>query len=66
MSSTRTCLGDVVAGVSRIGNSAMIYQHCAACGILLEEAVHAPSEPPSNGVCCSACLEEYPELPVTK
>jgi len=51
-----------VATVSRMGDGAMTDQHCAACGILLEEAAHMPGEPPGNGVCCSACLEEYPEL----
>lgn len=35
---------------------------CAACGILLDQADRLPGEPPSNGICCSACLAERPEL----
>ena len=36
--------------------------YCAACGILLDQAWQMPGEPPSNGVCCPACLAERPEL----
>lgn len=36
--------------------------YCAACGIIRELLPSAPDDPPDNGVCCSACLAEYPEL----
>ena len=35
---------------------------CAACGIIRERLPVGPLEPPDNGVCCVACLSEYPEL----
>jgi hypothetical protein len=36
--------------------------HCALCGVIRERLVQMPDEPPENGVCCSACLAEHPEL----
>jgi len=36
--------------------------HCAACGIIRAKVPWYPDEPPDNGICCSACLHEYPEL----
>lgn len=35
---------------------------CAACGIIRELLPVGPLEPQDNGVCCVACLAEYPEL----
>lgn len=35
---------------------------CAACGIIRERLPVGPLEPADNGVCCVACLDEYPEL----
>jgi len=36
--------------------------HCAACGIIREQLPAGPGEPADNGVCCAACLAEFPEL----
>ena len=35
---------------------------CPACGIIRERLPVGPLEPADNGVCCVACLQEYPEL----
>lgn len=35
---------------------------CAACGIIRERLPVGSLEPHDNGVCCVACLLEYPEL----
>jgi hypothetical protein len=36
--------------------------YCAACGIIRAKVPWYPDEPTDNGICCSACLYEYPEL----
>lgn len=35
---------------------------CAACGIIRERLPVGTLKTADNGVCCVACLEEYPEL----